>query len=925
MIMADFFHPPANESLRQFRIAINDAGLVPPEDIIVDGKLHRFASNGKFSDSAGWYVLFDDGVMAGSFGCWRAGIKQFWRGAESRRLTTLERQRHKEARRADIDAHKARQLATAEKAAILLARASPCVSHPYLVTKSIQPHGSKQYKSCLLVPMHDAGGLCSLQLIQADGTKRYLQGGRTHGCYFVIGDIAPGDIILVAEGFATGGTLREATGHAVVVAFTANNLQAVADEFRRRYPDHQILICGDDDFKTSGNPGVTKATAAARTARASLVLPIFDAERPATATDFNDMATLYGVGAVKKRIDQAAAGSAIHDQLAYGGVAGVPSVPTTGQLAPCATPLASAGVPEVVDAAPPDDSERPLFATFCAPVTSENGRRYRAGVWHFGFNRHGDPMDTWICGPLWIEAVTHDGKDNSFGRLLRFQNTLGRSRTWSMPMDLLSGNGELLRAELLAMGLDIAPEDHARRKLVAYLLSSPPQREMRCVHQVGWCDDAYVLPDSVIGPNKVQAIFQSGERHQNEFGQAGTLDGWRIEIASKAEGNPLLVLAISVAFVGPLLKPCHAGGGGINLVGESSTGKTTALEVGRSVWGGAEFRRSWKATANGMEGAAALHNDCLLVLDEISECDPKEVGNIIYALGNGHGKQRAGRSGQARPVSRFRCFVLSTGERTIATTMGEAGQRAKAGQLVRMIDVPASRKFGAWDDLHEHPTGTAFSDALKRAASHHYGVVGRAFIEKLADDISDLCAMYEEYKALPQFQDLSGDSQRQRVGAHFAMVAMAGELATGFGLTGWMPGFATQAAAEFFEAWCETHGPGNNERRQVLESLTTFISLHGDSRFSDAEAEHTIVVRERAGWWIDTPDGRDYLLSSAGMHAALKGLDFKPALQLLQDAGVLKAPGTNGKRSDVVRIRADKKQERVYRVKSSKLEANHDE
>ena len=115
------------------------------------------------------------------------------------------------------------------------------------------------------------------------------------------------------------------------------------------------------------------------------------------------------------------------------------------------------------------------------------------------------------------------------------------------------------------------------------------------------------------------------------------------------------------------------------------------IEAACATWGGPNFRRSWRATANGMEGAAALFNDGLLALDEISECDPREVGAIVYALGNGRGKQRASRSGNARGVTRWRCVVLSSGERTIATAMQEGGYRAKAGQAVRLLDIPAAR------------------------------------------------------------------------------------------------------------------------------------------------------------------------------------------------------------------------------------------
>lgn len=195
-----------------------------------------------------------------------------------------------------------------------------------------------------------------------------------------------------------------------------------------------------------------------------------------------------------------------------------------------------------------------------------------------------------------------------------------------MPMELLRGAGDDLRGELLSMGVEIDPA--AKNLLANYLQAKPPKRQMRCALQVGWCDDSFVLPDAVIGLRASGVIFQTGERNHDEHTQAGTLAGWQSEIAARAVGNPLLVLALSTSFAGPLLAKCNAEGGGIHFVGNSSTGKSTAVDAACATWGGDNFKRSWRATANGMEGAAALFNDCLLALDEISEYDPREVGGL---------------------------------------------------------------------------------------------------------------------------------------------------------------------------------------------------------------------------------------------------------------------------------------------------------
>lgn len=527
-----------------------------------------------------------------------------------------------------------------------------------------------------------------------------------------------------------------------------------------------------------------------------------------------------------------------------------------------------------------------------------DGERLAPGVWSFGETKEGQPSKTRISSPIHVLAVTYDTQDNNFGRLLRFQNTVGAWREWSMPMDLMAGSGEELRRELLSMGVELTPGSQARNLLLSYLQARPPKRRMRCALQVGWHDKTFVLPDVVIGPDADGVIFQSAGAVADEYTRAGTLDGWRDEIAIKAVGNPLLALAFSSAFAGPLLKPCNAEGGGLHFVGDSSTGKTTLIEAACSVWGGPNYKRSWRSTANGMEGAATLFNDNLLALDEISECDPRDVGAIVYALGNGKGKQRASRTGAARSVASWRCFIISSGERTIATSMAEGGYRAKAGQSVRLLDIPASGAYGAWDTLHGLPSGAAFSDAIKRAAVTHHGHAGRAFLERLTHDTQDFCALLESVKRAPIFA--ATDGQHKRVAARFALVAMAGELATEYGLTGWPEGLALEAAIHGFKAWLTTRGQGNDERRQIVERVSDFIERHGDGRFSDEQA--TSPIRDRAGWYRDTDQGRTYLFTSEALREALKGFDFRRALDALQEAGALPKPGASGERRISARI-----------------------
>ncbi len=608
------------------------------------------------------------------------------------------------------------------------------------------------------------------------------------------------------------------------------------------------------------------------------------------------------------------------------GVPGVPGVQASNDAGFSGTPEENQGVPGVPSPIPALE-DRPCYRVLDERLKDANGKTtHRAGVWYFGSKEgKGDNPPTlterWICSPLHVEAVTTDTHEGSYGRLLRFRSTLGTWKTWAMPMAMLAGDGNELRAALLAQGVEIDPE--ARTGLSRYLQGRTPSKRMRCALQTGWADAdyrAFVLPDEVIGAGAGGVVFQSGEADGNEYTTGGTLDGWRDGVAALAAGNPVLMLALCAAFAGPVLARCNAESGGIHLVGDSSTGKTTALQAACSVWGGESYRRSWRATANGMEGAAAMFNDGLLALDEISECDPRDIGAIVYSLGNGRGKQRSSRTGAARSVTRWRCCIVSTGETTIEAAMQEGGHRVKAGQAVRLLDVRVQRQYGAWDYLHGHQSGNALSDALKRAAGQHYGHAGRAFLQRLTrEQDGGFSDALEAIKALPAFAAQDGDGQVKRAAARFALLALAGELATGYGVTGWDRGAATEAAATLFKAWCNDRGSSgaNLEQAQIRTAVLAFIEAHGASRFQDPDRPEA-VVHNRAGWRDDT-DGRvRYLFTTGGMHEALKGFDFQRGTSELIRCGAMPAPGADGKRSHIHRINGERK--RLYEIDATKLE-----
>ena len=301
-----------NDHMQQFRQALAGRNIIPPTEILDDGRLHRCDAEGKGGKGDAAYLLHSDGIPAGGFENHRDGLGwQSWRADIGRNLTPTEEAAHRakiEAARRVREAEEAERKAKArEKACMLWAEAYSCMDHPYLTKKGISANGAKVHRDRLVLPMRDAKEqkIHSLQFIGADGEKRYLTGGRKEACYFGIGK--PEGVLCIAEGFATGASIHEATGYAVAVAFDCGNLFPVAKALRERFPDIRLVLCADDDYQATGNPGLTKAREAALAVGGAVAVPVFDKARPDNAKDFNDMAALYGRDAVKRAIENATA------------------------------------------------------------------------------------------------------------------------------------------------------------------------------------------------------------------------------------------------------------------------------------------------------------------------------------------------------------------------------------------------------------------------------------------------------------------------------------------------------------------------------------------------------------------------------------------------------------------------------------------
>ena len=295
-----------SEIIDQFRRAIATRGLYTSE-IIADGKIHRCNTEGKQGKRNGAYILHLDGLPAGGFQNHADGLGwEAWHAEGSNTMTTTQlaeaRRLINEARQKRETEETRRRVVARENAGLIWADSWPVVNHTYLTRKGVQAHGIRiANDGRLVVPMRDAASvLHSVQYIDQYGGKRFLTNGRKQGCYFSMGG-KPDEVLLVCEGYATGASLFEATGYPVAVAFDAGNLLPVVQALRKKFPGIQLVICADDDYQTS-NPGLTRATEAAKAVGGMVAVPVFSDPRPNGATDFNDLHQAQGEEVVRQQL-----------------------------------------------------------------------------------------------------------------------------------------------------------------------------------------------------------------------------------------------------------------------------------------------------------------------------------------------------------------------------------------------------------------------------------------------------------------------------------------------------------------------------------------------------------------------------------------------------------------------------------------------
>ena len=545
---------------------------------------------------------------------------------------------------------------------------------------------------------------------------------------------------------------------------------------------------------------------------------------------------------------------------------------------------------------------------------------HQNGLYYVVYDKKGEVIQkTFISTPLKVIARTRDVNNQNWGILCQWSDLEGIEHTHNILISLLHKDSREYRQPLANNGLNISTAKKSIELLDAYLNFHPIKKIALCVDTVGWHGNQFVTPNRVFGQGEL-IVYQHNAAQKTHYKQKGDLENWRRAIAEKVAEQFKIVFAISIAFSGQLLTLVNENGGGFHFVGSSSKGKSLTLKIACSVWGLPKvYIHTWRATSNSQENIAAQHNHGFIALDEINLANSSTIGDVVYMLADGEGKDRMSKDGQNRPTKRWQVMYLSTGEETLESIQKRAGKTTKAGQEVRFIslDAVANEHLGIFDTLIDGFESSAKqAEYLSQATMEHYGVAGQAWLEFITQDKSliEKDALNYVNKFLDKFSKLS--SQARRVARLFAVVAAAGELATNAGITGWLAGTATKASEKCFENWLGNYGHDNDhEERQILNQIRSFIYQHGESRFSNWNSDGFIQkISNRVGFIRNS----DYLFYKDGFEEACHTFNCKTAIQILKKHGLLK---TNESNRDTYKINAEKSEKsgRYYYISNAIL------
>lgn len=464
----------------------------------------------------------------------------------------------------------------------------------------------------------------------------------------------------------------------------------------------------------------------------------------------------------------------------------------------------------------------------------------------------GDKSPIKLCSYIDVEAEGYDRQGGGRCRLVRFADTFGKIRKATVMMSELVKNQNSVLATLVDQGLSLyrANAQGGNAHVAEFIRTRDVERYFQTTDSYGWLElgKKFIIPNATFGDVDGQETIYNGEADTApQYGQGGTLKQWQDTIGTNAKHSSRVAFAVCMAFASPLLRFTNEGSGGFHIFGKSSTGKSTALRAGVSVWGqvledAGEMKVTWFGTGNGIESAAKSRNDLPLFLDEISQGEAGKVDfeQVVYMLGNGVGKRRMTKDGKGSAVSNWRLLFLSSGEFTLAQMMERLKRRDVAtGAEIRMatIDaIPVSEELGVFESIPRGMDAKGLAASFADDGFKFYGTAGVAFMEAFIADAArrgGVEAMRELIaKRMGEWVNVHARQycgQIQRVAKRFALVAVAGELATEYGVLPWATGEASNFADACFRSFVDSFETSEQKELRLCQGVIDYVVAYPEN------------------------------------------------------------------------------------------------
>ncbi|WBT39173.1 DUF927 domain-containing protein [Hyphomicrobium sp. DMF-1] len=468
-----------------------------------------------------------------------------------------------------------------------------------------------------------------------------------------------------------------------------------------------------------------------------------------------------------------------------------------------------------------------------------------------------------LCGLFTVYGEAVDPMTGERALYIRHLDAYGRPVTTRVPYNDIATGGSTLAKTLANAGLWVTSTKKGRESLASMLSAIKPPR-LTLATSYGWLPNrnVFILGNRAIGARDGERIHvDNAYVGKVKLAERGTLEDWRASVGKYASGNSRLIFALGMAVTSPLLKFAPGQTSFVaNLRGDSSVGKSTALNVFGSVWGGAEgglgFNHAWDMTDKDAAKKAAAHSYIGLGLDEQGQMggDPAKVA---YSIASGIERGRLNKDGSEREQANWRVCVLSTGERSIAEIMETKNPRERqaSGTEVRNFDVPADTSaHGIFDELHGFADGRALAEHLADATNETCGTAGPAFVEQLVRNVDavgpeafarELRSSTDEFLESLLLSDET-DAAVRRIAKQFALVAVAARLASRFGIFPLGESEAFDGVRKCFNDWLRARGSVKSLAKiSDLVAVRDFLQSNGGKFPKNPSGKPTAEEREK--------------------------------------------------------------------------------